>query len=145
MARNARDEQHTELTNILEELIARDIDITAREIVRRHSTLSSASTITRHPKRREFLEAYQARQYALRQWKGRLSKQSKDHAASTLALQAARIVELEMTVKTLTAGHLALIAAVAQVGGMGKLTKFYENFRDIRNQLQDAGALPPHS
>ena len=41
--------------------------------------------------------------------------------------------------------HLALIAAVAQIGGMGKLTKFYENFRDIRNQLQDAGALPPHS
>jgi hypothetical protein len=141
MARNTIDEQHKELTDILEELISRDIDITAREIIRRHSTLSSASAITRHLKRREFLEAYQARQNALRQWKGRLNKQSKDQAAATLALQAARILELETTVRTLTQGHLALIAAVAQVGGMGKLAKFYENFREVRNQLQYAGAI----
>jgi hypothetical protein len=59
-----------------------------------------------------------------------------------LALQQTRISELESTVKTLATGHLAMIAAVAQVGGMGKLKKFYENFGDIRNALQDAGALP---
>jgi cytochrome c-type biogenesis protein CcmE len=57
MARNTLDDQHIEFTNILEELLASDQAITAHEIVRRHSTLSSASIITRHPKRRELPKA----------------------------------------------------------------------------------------
>lgn len=142
MARKTLDEQHVEFIDIIEVLLSADQDITAREIARRHSVLSSASTITRHPKRREILEEYQKRQGELRLWKGRLSKTSKDDTAVRLSAQLARILELENTVKTLTTGHLALIAAVAQVGGMGKLTKFYENFRDIRNSLDDANALP---
>jgi hypothetical protein len=142
VARNTLDEQHIEFTNILEELLASDQAITAREIARRHSTLSSASTITRHPKRRELLESYQKRQGELRHWKSRLGKTSKDEIATKLESQQARIIELETTVKTITTGHIALIAAVAQIGGMGKLAKFYENFREIRNSLQDAGAIP---
>ena len=141
MARNTLDEQHIEFTNILEELLASDQAITAREIVRRHSTFSSASTITRHPERRELLEDYQKRQGELRRWKSRLGKTSKDEIASKLESQQSHILELETKVKTLTTGHLALIAAVAQVGGMGKLAKFYENYREVRNQLYDAGAI----
>ena len=142
MARNTLDEQYIEFTGILDELLTSDQDITAREVVRRHSSLSSASTVTRHPRRRELLEAYQKRQDELRQWKGRLGKISKDQTATKVASQHARIIELETTVKTLTTGHLALIAAVAQLGGMGKLAKFYEDFREVRNRLQDAGAIP---
>jgi hypothetical protein len=145
MARNTLDEQHIEFTTILEELLASNQAITAREIARRHSTLSSASTITRHPKRRELLEDYQKRQGELRHWKNRLGKTSKDQIATKLEAQQARILELEITVNTITTGHVALIAAVAQVGGIGKLTKFYENFREVRNRLQDAGAIPKES
>lgn len=142
MTRNTLDESHTEFTAILEELLSVDQDITAREVVRRHSILSSASTITRHAKRRELLQKYQKQQSELRLWKSRLSKTSKDDVAVKLSLQETRISELESTIKTLTTGHLALIAAVAQAGGMGKLVKFYENFRDVRNTLQAVGALP---
>jgi hypothetical protein len=142
MARNTLDEQHVEFTKILEDLLSEDQNITAREIARRHTTLKSASTITRHPKRRELMLAYQAQQSELRLWKGRLSKTSKEGAASKLASQQSRIDELEKLLDTLTTGHISLIAAVAQVGGMGKLLKFYENFRDIRNRLYDAGAIP---
>lgn len=142
MARNTLDNQHEEFINILEELLKLDQDITAREIARRHTKLSSASTITRHPERRELLEAFQKRQNELRIWKKQLGKTSKDKTAAKLNTQQAQIAELETTVKILTTGHVALIAAVAQVGGMGKLVKFYENFREVRNHLQDAGALP---
>lgn len=142
MARNTLDEQHIELTKILEDLLSEDQDITARAVARRHSTLKSASTITRHTERRELVMKFQERQRELRLWKGRLSKTSKEGVASKLATQEARIEELEKLVGTLTTGHLALIAAVGQVGGMGKLAKFYENFREIRNCLYDAGAIP---
>lgn len=142
MARNTLDEQHIELTKILEDLLSEDQDITARAVARRHSTLKSASTITRHPERRELVLKFQERQRELRLWKGRLGKTSKEGVANKLATQEERIDELEKLVVTLTTGHLALIAAVGQVGGMGKLAKFYENFREIRNSLYDAGAIP---
>jgi hypothetical protein len=141
MARSTLDEENTELRRILEELLARDQDITARQVARMHSGLSSASTITRHPKRREIVKSFQDRQAELRLWKNRLGKSSKEDAAAKLAIQQIRIADLEQTVNVLTIGHLAMIAAVAEVGGMGKLAKFYENFRDVRNRLQAAGAI----
>lgn len=142
MARNTLDEQHEELTKILNELLDDDQNITAREVARRHSTLSSASTITRHPMRRKILETYQQRQTELRLWKSRVGKNSQANMASKLASQQANIVMLENTVNILTSGHVALIAAVAQLGGMGKLAKFYKDFREIRNGLLDGGAIP---
>jgi hypothetical protein len=142
MARHPVDQEHGELARILEELLNTDTDITAREVARRHTSLASASTITRNAERRQLLERYQQRQAELRRWKGRLTKTSRDEAAGKLARQEARIIDLETTVKTLMQGHLALIAAVAEVGGMTKLAKFYEHFRDVRNRLRDLGALP---
>jgi polyhydroxyalkanoate synthesis regulator phasin len=134
--------RHSELVRVLDAMLACDADITAREVARRHPAMASASTITRHPERRQLLTNYQQRQDELRQWKGRLSKTSKGETAARLASQQARIDALETTVQTLTQGHLALIAAVAQVGGMGKLAKYYEQFSEVRNRLLDAGALP---
>lgn len=142
MVRETQDKGNVELVSILQELLERDIDITAREIVRRHSSLSSASTITRHPARRQLVEEHQRRQAEMRQWQVRLGKQSKEQVAEKLASQQIKIAELDVKVRTLVMGHVALIAAVAQVGGMGKLSKFYESFRDVRNGLTDIGALP---
>jgi hypothetical protein len=126
----------------MDELLSDNQNITAREVARRHSALSSASTITRHPGRRALLEKYQQRQTELRLWNGRISKDSKQNTGAKLAKQQALIVELENTVSILTAGHVSLIAVVAQTGGMGALAKFYENFREIRNGLYDSGAIP---
>lgn len=79
----------------------------------------------------------------MRNWQDRLGKRSKEQVAGELAVQQAKISELDQTVRALVTGHLALIAAVAQVGGMSKLSKFYEHFREVRHQLAQAGAIPP--
>ena len=142
MVRKTLDDQHLEFTKILDDLLASDQDISAREVARRHSELSSPSTITRHPERRSLLESYQKRQGELRLWKNRLGKTSKDNVAERLAAQQSYILELENKVKILTTGHVALLAAVAQLGGMAKLAKFYEDFREVRNGLQIIGAVP---
>jgi len=142
VARKTQDEDNRELDSVLQELLNQNIDITAREVARRHSSLSSASTITRHLGRRRLVEEYQKRQSEMRAWQGRLGKRSKEQVAEELAAQQAKISELDETVRTLVTGHVALIAAVAQVGGMSKLSKFYENFREVRNQLAQTGAIP---
>lgn len=87
------------------------------------------------------MEEYQMRQSEMRAWQDRLGKRSKKQVAGKLAAQQAKISELNETVRTLVMGHVALIAAVAQVGGMSKLSKFYENFREVRHQLAQAGAI----
>lgn len=96
MARNTIDDNHNELVNILEDLLASDTDITAREVARRHTLFSSASTITRHVDRRNLLDNYQQKQIELRQWKGKLKKTSKEDTARKLASQQARINQLEV-------------------------------------------------
>lgn len=142
VARKTQDEDNRELERVLQELLNQNTAITAREVARRHSSLSSASTITRHLGRRNMVEEYQKRQSEMRAWQDRLGKRSKEQVAGDLAAQQAKISELDATVQTLVTGHVALLAAVAQVGGMSKLSKFYENFREVRQQLTQTGAIP---
>lgn len=142
MPTHINDIAHQELIEVLEALIANDIDITAREVARRHTKFSSASTITRHLERRGIMESYQVRQLELRRWKGRLAKTSSDNVAGRLLSQDETVKELERKVQVLTHGHLALIAAVAEVGGMAKLSKFYSSYRGVRETLYEMGALP---
>ncbi|BEV15524.1 hypothetical protein HBDW_23120 [Herbaspirillum sp. DW155] len=124
MPRKLQDKDNRELLQVLQMLLDADIDITAREVARRHGTLSSASTITRHPGRRELVEDFQTKQQDMREWQKRLRKRSKGQTAELVSTQEAKIVQLDQSVRVLIAGHLSLIAAVAQVGGMGKLAKF---------------------
>ncbi|MDE2419653.1 MAG: hypothetical protein KGO49_00530 [Gammaproteobacteria bacterium] len=142
MARISKDENNIELIKILDELISNNVDISAREITRRHPLFSSASSITRNAERKKLVEIYKQKQEEMRQWQSRLSKTSKNDIAEKLTSQEIIISDLEMTVKSLTQAHLALITSVAQIGGMNKLLQFYENYRDIRNILADVGALP---
>jgi predicted nucleic acid-binding protein len=142
MARKPVDGEHGELEHILKQLLDENTDVTARAVARRHSLFSSASTITRHPERRCRLEAAQSRQEEMRRWAGRLEKTARRDTAARLAAQDARAAHLEATVKALTDGHMALIAAVAQVGGIGTLATFYESFREVRDRLVETGALP---
>ena len=88
------------------------------------------------------MESYQARQLELRQWKGRLVKTSRDIVAGRLVSQEETVKELTRKVEALTLSHLALIAAVAEVAGMAKLSKFYSSFKAVRETLYEMGALP---
>lgn len=144
MARKIRDQDNAELELILQSLLEEDIDITAREVARRHSALTSASTITRQPNRRQLVERYQMKQNDMRSWQARLRKRSRGQAAELVSAQEEKISELDQAVRVLVTGHVSLIAAVAQVGGMGKLAKFYERFREVRDQLSNLNAVPGH-
>lgn len=131
-----------EMEQILKEMLDRDEEITARAVIRRHSKLKAASSITRNLHRTVLLTRYQEKQAELRNWEKRVRKKSKENVAQDLAERDARIAELERQVEVLTASHVAMIRAVGELGGFSKWAKFFEHYQSIRDELTSSGALP---
>ncbi|WP_305805185.1 hypothetical protein [Stenotrophomonas sp. YIM B06876] len=131
-----------EMHRVLEDLLSRDEDITARAVARLHPRINAASSITRSVERSRMLAKYQERQAEFRRWRGRPGKLSGDAAASALADRDVRIAELESQVALLTASHVAMIRAVGELGGFSKWAQFYESYSDSRDRLAQLGALP---
>lgn len=145
MPRNKSDskkQDHDLLIRILDDLLQRDEDITARAAARLHPKIGHASTITRNPSRADLLAQYQAKQQDIRKHLGRLTKRSKEATAAELTSKDQRIAELERQVDLLRSSHLAMIRAVGELGGMSKWMKFYEGFRDARDHLYKLEAVP---
>jgi hypothetical protein len=142
MARKTSDPQHVELKSVLESMLESDHDVTAREVVRRHSSLKNASDVTRHVERRAIFEAYLAKQNELRQFAGRVKQSGPAIAAKKLQATEERIRELERNEESRIASHLAMITAVCELGGTAKLLKFYHQYARIRDSLANQGALP---
>ena len=130
------------MREILEMLLERDDDITARAVARLHPTIRAASSITRSETRSALLAEYQHRQNEYRRWRGRVGKKSGVHVAATIADKDIKIADLESQVALLTASHLAMLRAVGELGGFGKWAAFYEQFREARQQLDRLGATP---
>ena len=130
------------LTQILDDLLQRDENITARAVARLHPNIGHASTITRNPTRSDLLAQYQAKQLEIRKHIGRMTKRSKESTADELASKNRRIAELERQVDLLRSSHLAMIRAVGELGGMSKWMKFYESFKGIRDQLHMLNVMP---
>lgn len=143
MARKAHDPSHEELKSVLEGMVTSNEDITARAVSRLHSTVKDASGITRHPERREILELYQARQAELRKMLGQVQRSGTAVAADKLQAALERVRELEEAQAARVASHLAMIHAVAELGGTAKLQRFYKQYADIRDRLAREGSLPP--
>ena len=135
-------EPDLEMREVLDDLLARDEDITARAVARLHPRINAASSITRNADRSRVLAQYQERQAEFRRWRGRPSKLSGTTAASALAERELRIAELESQVALLTASHVAMIRAVGELGGFSKWAQFYESYRASRDHLVQLGALP---
>lgn len=131
-----------EMEEILRTMLENDEDMTARGVIRRHASLSAASSITRNPARSQMLAKFQARQEEFRGWRTRLAKRSKDSAAMGMAEKDSRIAELERQVELLTASHVAMLRAVGELGGYAKWAKFFDNYKDIRDELIKMGAMP---
>ncbi len=130
-----------DLQRVLEELLARDENITARAVTRHHPTLKAASSITRSPARSALLTQYQQRQAEFRRWQRRLSHQAVAKTAAALADKDLRITTLENQVKLLASSHLAMIKVVGELGGFSKWAAFYEHYSAARKQLEALGAL----
>lgn len=143
MARKTKDPSHEELTAVLEGLLARNEDITARAVSRLHSSVQDASGITRHPERRQLLEQYQARQKELRKVLGQVQRSGTAVAADKLQQAMERVRDLEANEDARVASHLAMIHAVAELGGTAKLQQFYKQYAGIRDRLAREGSLPP--
>lgn len=130
------------IVRILESLLERDVDITARAVARLHPSLKAASSITRNESRNKLVAHYRRRQNEYRQWRGRAGKRSGDQIAAALLDKQNRIDQLESMMTLLTASHLALLRSLGELGGFAKWAAFYERFREGRDALQEIGAIP---
>lgn len=131
-----------EMEKILQEMLEKDEDITARAVIKRHSTLRHASTITRSAKRKELLTRYQEKQDELRVWRQRLVKRSRDSTAMDMAEKDVLIGELKRQVELLTASHVAMIRLVGEFGGYTKWAQFFVGYKGVLEMLTSMGAMP---
>ena len=131
-----------EMDSILREMLSADEDISARAVIRRHSKLKAASSITRSRERTALLDQYKERQEEFRGWRHRLARKSKDASAMDMAEKDIRIAELESQVEILTASHVAMIRAVGEMGGFSIWARFFDDYRGIRDQLRQMKAIP---
>lgn len=138
-------ETEQEMLRVLERLLAEDAPITARAVVRLHPTLKAASSITRNSARSALLAKFQARQAEFRRWRNRTAKLSASDSAATLAAKDSQVSDLEVTVQSLTASHVAMLRAVGELGGFAKWAQFYESYAAVRNKLEtlDSSVMPP--
>lgn len=136
------DAHHEELHRILEDLLTSDVDISAREVARRHSTLKNASAFTRHTERAALIEAARQRQADARSVRELPAAKKAATLAEQLAEKSARVEELERQVAGLVASHAACVRAVMQHGGIRALQQFWEDYRGLADILQELNALP---
>ena len=133
------------MLRILESLLERDVNITARAVARLHPSLKAASSITRSKPRSTLVAEYRHRQNEFRRWRSRVGKRAGDQNAAALVDKQIRIDQMETMVALLTASHVALLRSLGELGGFAKWAAFYERFREARDALQKIGAVPAES
>jgi len=130
------------MVRILDSLLERDVDITARAVARLHPSLKAASSITRSASRSTLVAQYRHRQNEFRRWRGHVGKRTSDQNAAALVDKQSRIDDMEAMVALLTASHVALLRSLGELGGFAKWSAFYERFRVARDALEKIGAIP---
>ncbi|AIF48150.1 hypothetical protein HY57_13210 [Dyella japonica A8] len=134
-----------EIDQLLRQMLELDVDITARELARRHPTLKSASSFTRLPGRRAALLRYQEEQRRIRSISQRVQHRSRASVSTDIAARDARIEALEREVQVLVASHMAMIRAVGEIGGFAAWAKLFEGFEDARETLVRLNAMPTNN
>ena len=131
-----------EMRKVLEQLLSEDTEITARAVARLHPSIRAASSITRSDTRRKLLTDYQTKQAEYRGWRSRASKSSGSDLIQALANKTVQIDEMAATNELLIASHKAMLRAVGELGGYSAWSKFYDNYREVRDGLKEIGAIP---
>jgi hypothetical protein len=134
------DPSNLELSRVLDALLAADIDITAREVSRHHTSLRNASAFTRNPGRMEMITDYQTRQKELRGALNPHYVQSKSLSDKLAQAKDANDM-LGLQVKALIASHAACIQAVMTAGGLNALERFWHDYKAIGEAVRPA-AMP---
>jgi hypothetical protein len=135
------DDDNVELAGVLDSLLASDVDITVREVARRHPSLRNASSFTRDTERMKLIQQAQSRQQYLR-------TTLNPHAERALTLsekleaKSEHVTELEAQVRALVTSHAACIRAVMVAGGMVALERFWKEYREVGDKLREVSAYP---
>lgn len=137
------DEANSDLAAVIEQLLGEDVDITAREIARRHPTLRNASAFTRNPKRHALIAQAQQRQMDARNVSTVPEAKRTTSLVATLGKKTERVNELEGQVAALVASHAACIRAVMHHGGMAALERFWADYKVIGEAIRALEAMPP--
>ncbi|WP_454753884.1 hypothetical protein [Cupriavidus necator] len=138
------DSKHADLQAVLEILLMEDTEITIREVARRHPTLKHASAFTRSPARMTLIEQARQRQGDARHISNRPLREKGARLSEMVSQQALEIETLRTQVRHLVAGHVALIRAVQLAGGYAALERFWSDYRNTAQALEQIGAIPEH-
>ncbi|MBA4079200.1 MAG: hypothetical protein C0508_29490 [Cyanobacteria bacterium PR.023] len=131
------------LESILEQMLHKDIDITARAIVRESDDVfKNASDITRQPSRKAIFVQYRIRQRELRMLVEKTDKESKTNLQVRLARLTQENEELKKAQHLLIASHKAMLLAVGEMGGMAAWLKFFPAWEDTRKRMMELNAMP---
>jgi hypothetical protein len=133
------DEGGSELRQVLEELLRADVDVTVREIARRHSKLKNPSAFVRNADRMAMIADAQKRQ-SLARGDGHSQPGS---LTRLLEERNARIKVLESQIRALVASHAACVRAVMMHGGTRGLERFWTEYKAIADTVREVGGMPP--
>lgn len=132
----------SEMVRVLSEMVDDNETITVRAVIRRMSTLSHASALTRDAWRSARIAEWQAEQQRLRTLSERSDKASKTNLAASLEVEKAKLAQMEAERNLALGGFLAAIHAVGELGGMKAWLKFFERSAPALDRLRTKGALP---
>lgn len=135
------DDDNTELAGVLDALLALDVDITVREVARRHPSLRNASAFSRDPERIKLIQQSQARQQHLRTTLNPHANRALT-LSEKLEVKSAQVTGLEAQVRALVTSHAACIQAVMVAGGMAALERFWKEYREVGDKLREVSAYP---
>lgn len=132
------DPKNEELASILHMLLTENIDITAREVARRHSMLKNPSAFTRNEVRSALIAAAQAQQQGVRNIVayGREPSSLQDQATG----YRQDIKRLEAQLAHMVAAHAGLIRAVQMAGGGPALERFWRDYKAVGDTVHSLSA-----
>lgn len=130
------------IAKILDDMLDAGVEVSARELARRHPTIKSASSFTRIAERRAILDRYRLDQERIQRVANSSSKQSRSSLTKQLVDKELKIEDLQRQVDLLQASHVAMLRSLGEMGGFGVWAKFFEESGPLRKKLQQMGALP---
>lgn len=136
------DRDHAKLSAVLEQLLAEDVDVTAREVARRHPTLKNVTAFTRNVERAAMIKQAKRRQDEVRAVALAPHRSQVASITSQLERKAAEVVELQAQVSALVTSHVACVRAVLRHGGMPALERFWSDYKSIGDSVRAARAVP---
>lgn len=140
--RPALDRDHAQLSAVLADLLARDVDVTARAVARQHPTLKNVTAFTRNRERMHLIEDAKRRQNEVRAVVLEPHRERIASVSEQLQRKTREAEDLHTKVEALVSSHVACVRAVLRHGGMPALERFWNDYKTIGATIRGAGAVP---